>query len=112
MLRGAVTPMNKIIKENRNSIISFLIGILITLIIVDIHDIVKNKPNNVISGNSKSKNIIYEKSSLAPAIEKIYDAVVVVKNKDTSNIGSGFIYKTDDKYAYILTNQHILPDLR
>ncbi len=59
----------------------------------------------------KNKSQIYEKSSLKNSIEKIYDAVVVVQEYNSGTIensGTGFIYKTDEKYGYILTNEHVL----
>ena len=52
----------------------------------------------------KNETHIYEKSSLAPAVEKIKDAVVVVqswKEDEIDNSGTGFVYKTDDNYGYI-----------
>ena len=42
---------------------------------------------------------------------KVYDSVVMVKNykKDTDNgSGSGFVYKKDEKYGYIITNNHVI----
>ena len=50
---------------------------------------------------------IYERNSLAAAVDKIYDAVLVIQDGSGEN-GSGFVYKTDEKYAYILTNEHVL----
>ena len=57
--------------------------------------------------------LIYEKASLKKAIDKIYDAVVVIQvyNADSLlNSGTGFIYKVDKKFGYILTNEHVLSD--
>lgn len=56
---------------------------------------------------------IYEKTSLSNAIEKIYDATVLIETYNGSklnNSGTGFFYKQDDKYAYILTNEHVIAD--
>ena len=50
-------------------------------------------------------------NSLADSVEKIYDAVVVVQGYSVSsqnNTGTGFIYKKDNKYGYIITNEHVL----
>lgn len=66
--------------------------------------------NSKITTNT-NKNIVYEKSSLAPAIENIYDAVVMVrvyKDDEEQSTGTGFIYKKDDKYGYVITNQHVV----
>ena len=59
----------------------------------------------------QDKTKIYEKSSLAASVDKVYDAVVVIESYSGSSIdttGSGFFYKVDNKYAYILTNEHVL----
>ena len=56
---------------------------------------------------------IFEKTSLNKAIDKVYDATVLIETYSGSakkNIGSGFFYKTDDKYGYILTNSHVVED--
>ena len=44
-------------------------------------------------------------------IKKVYDAVVMVQNYKSGKLqgsGSGFVYKTDSKYGYIMTNQHVV----
>ena len=57
------------------------------------------------------KNVTITDTGLADAVEKVYDAVVVVstyqKNKATSS-GTGFVYKEDKTYGYILTNYHVV----
>ena len=72
-----------------------------------------------IIGSSGSTSVIrndtqvYEKNSLAASVEKIYDAVAMVSTyqKDTLvSTGSAFIYKTDNKYGYLLTNYHVVED--
>lgn len=97
--------MNK--KEFFWIVFSFLMGSIGTILllkfgIIDIsHTIIKNGTQ------------IYEKSSLAPAIEKIYDAVVEIESYESDTLkgnGTGFVYKIDDKYGYILTNEHVLED--
>ncbi len=59
-----------------------------------------------------SKNVtIQETNSIKEAISKVYDAVVFIENNDKSggtSTGTGFIYKKDDKNAYILTNHHVV----
>ncbi len=60
---------------------------------------------------NEKKNSVYEKSSLAAAIENVYDAVVMVrsyKNDEEQSTGTGFIYKKDEKYGYVITNQHVV----
>jgi len=49
---------------------------------------------------TKNGTQIYEKNSLAAAVDKIYDAVAMVsayQNDTLASTGSAFVYKTDDK---------------
>ena len=53
------------------------------------------------------------KESLSNAVDKVYDSTVSIETYNGSvlkNIGTGFFYKKDNKYAYILTNAHIVSD--
>ncbi len=57
------------------------------------------------------KNVTITDTGLADAVEKVYDAVVIVKTyvkKQLYSTGSGFIYKKDGNKAYILTNNHVI----
>ena len=100
-----------ITKELFLIISSFIIGGITMLSILKytpILDDVLGNNNTVITKNDTK---IYEKSSLAPSVEKIYDAVVVVQAYNNSNLesmGTGFIYKVDDNSAYLLTNEHVI----
>ncbi|QGH33096.1 PDZ domain-containing protein [Gracilibacillus salitolerans] len=56
-------------------------------------------------------------NSIGSAVEKVSDAVVGVSNiqqislweeSDAAGTGSGVIYKKDDEYAYIVTNNHVV----
>ncbi|MDD2181103.1 MAG: trypsin-like peptidase domain-containing protein [Bacilli bacterium] len=54
---------------------------------------------------------IEEKDTIQPAVEKVYDAVVLVESyKDNKLIGTGtgFVYKKDNKNGYIITNHHVI----
>lgn len=104
--------MNKKKKERIEEffiiLISFCTGSLFILIITGLSPLIKTKELNI-----KNKTQVYEKSSLKESIDKIYDAVVSIEEyqKDSiENSGTGFIYKIDDKYGYILTNEHILTE--
>ena len=58
-----------------------------------------------------SKTVIVNDGSLSAAVEKIYDAVMMIRNykgEQIQSTGSGFIYKTDEKYGYLLTNHHVV----
>ena len=63
---------------------------------------------NVVTRNDTQ---VYEKNSLAAAVDKIYDAVAMVsayQNNTLTSTGSAFVYKTDDNYGYLLTNYHVI----
>ena len=87
-----------------NLFLSFLIGILVTYIY----------NQKVLS--SKNVEVVYkdvtitESNIIGYSIEKVYDSVVVVEveTRTGSGTGSGFVYKKDDLYGYIITNHHVV----
>ncbi|MBQ6497693.1 MAG: serine protease [Bacilli bacterium] len=85
-------------------VVSFLLGGLFMLILLEIKPL---NSNTIIKDETK----VYEKNSLARSVEKVYDAVVAIEEYEggiVSNTGTGFIYKADSNYGYIITNEHIL----
>ena len=63
--------------------------------------------NNV----TENRNITITDADISEAVAKVYDSVVMIKNYQKNKYagsGSGFVYKTDDKYGYILTNYHVV----
>ncbi len=67
-----------------------------------------NSSNNI---NYSNKKVTIDDTGIADAVEKIYDSVVVVENYSGDRLygtGSGFVYKTDNNYGYILTNNHVI----
>ena len=68
--------------------------------------------NNVVSScRSCSGTVIVNDGSLSASVEKVYDAVVMIRNykgEQIQSTGSGFVYKLDDKYGYVLTNHHVI----
>lgn len=96
-------------------IFSFVIGGIVTLSLLKftpiLNEIIGSSNSTVITKNGTQ---IYEKSSLAPSVEKIYDAVVVVEGfvrEQIASTGTGFVYKVDDNYGYLLTNHHVIEDM-
>lgn len=70
----------------------------------------KDIKNDELDKVVKSVNIT-EENTIKSAIEKVYDAVYVIEAYSIdggSSIGSGFAYKIDNKYGYILTNYHVV----
>ena len=65
----------------------------------------ENPNKNINEVNIKETNTLHE------SIEKVYDAVVYIesfKGKTLYSTGTGFVYKKDDNYAYIITNYHVI----
>ena len=58
-----------------------------------------------------SNDITIDETGISTAVGEIYDATVTIQNYQNgklSSSGSGFIYKKDDKYGYIMTNHHVI----
>lgn len=87
-------------------IASFVIGGAFT------YSILKFSPDGAVTRTiTKNGQVITEKNSLASSVEKVQDAVVMIQayqGEQLASTGTGFVYKMDDKYAYILTNQHVI----
>lgn len=91
---------------------SFIMGGIFTLLLIRytplVSKIIGSNSNYVIT---KDETKVYEKSSLSKSVEKVYDSVVLIEtyeNDSLSGSGTGFVYKVDNKYGYILTNEHVI----
>lgn len=63
------------------------------------------------SCRSCNSTVIMENGSLAAAVEKAVDSAVMIRNYSNNKVtstGSGFIYKIDGNYAYVMTNHHVV----
>ena len=109
---------SKKVSKNSNSklcfliIFSFVMGGIIMIALLKWTPILSyvNGTSSIVD-NSTKKTKVYEKSSLATSISKVYDSVVMVesyKGEEEYSTGTGFVYKTDDKYGYVMTNQHVV----
>ena len=61
--------------------------------------------------NCMSGTMIVENGGIKETVSKIYDSVVMIKTYTKNTLdgsGSGFVYKVDDNYGYVLTNQHVV----
>ena len=62
----------------------------------------------VVKCNNK---ITIDESGISTAVGEIYDATVTIQNYQNNKLagtGSGFVYKKDSKYGYIMTNHHVI----
>ena len=72
-----------------------------------------NNPK-VVTKNTITSNTKVTEEAMQDAIDKVYDSVLCIEvmSQDGSVIstGTGFVYATDDKYGYVLTNAHVVSD--
>ena len=64
-----------------------------------------------ITEQTEVRNVTVTDTGIADAVDKLYDAVVVVKTYVDGQLyatGTGFVYKKDGDTAYILTNNHVI----
>lgn len=106
--------MNEEIKEvnnkDRKKIIYYLIAFFVGCLAM--YAVVYYFPTSVTQNITKlEKDVTVTDSGIADAVEKVYDAVVVVstyQNDTYTASGTGFLYKRDGKTYYILTNHHVI----
>ena len=70
-----------------------------------------NSGNTSSCSNCMSGTMVVENGGIEQTVSKVYDAVVMIKNYQNNKLagsGSGFVYKKDDNYGYIMTNQHVV----
>lgn len=103
-------------KSKRGLSVAIIVGIIV-LVLVAIGDIVVNYVplKEIFSKNVKyvtEKEVTVTDKGISDAVSKLYDASVIVEvgtsEDKLSGWGSGFVYKTDDKYGYIFTNHHVV----
>ncbi len=87
-------------------ILAFFIGVTGTYFLVVNYPI---KNDNVIKTVKDVQ--VTEADTIQPAVEKVYDAVVLIesyKGKSLIGTGTGFVYKKDAQKGYIITNHHVI----
>jgi len=89
-------------------IISLFVGVIATLLTLNYLGLL----NRIVEVDRTVKTVtITESDSISESVDKVYNSVVYIestKNSTTIGSGSGFVYKTDNKYGYILTNHHVI----
>lgn len=106
---------NSSINHNNNTskIIYIVYSLVIVLLILYIFfSKSTNKQVNVSKENIKTTTV-EESSDLKEAIKNVYDSTIYIEvSNDRGSVasGSGFVYKKDDNFGYILTNYHVIED--
>lgn len=93
----------------------YIVTIILTLVFAITGTLITLKETGYLDSKIVEKTVsevnITESDSINESVNKLYDAVVYIEAKKgtrSMGSGSGFVYKVDDKYAYILTNQHVI----
>lgn len=105
--------------SDKNSKLKTIIAVIVALFLGAgaMYGLISLYPATFIKQITKlEKDVTVNEKGIADSVEKIYDAVVVVSTYKKSGLqgtvlsgtGTGFVYETDDKKAYILTNYHVI----
>lgn len=111
-------------KDNNNVnriLISVLISVVSTITIICVVGFVAYKFLPL--GETLKEKVVYtskkevtvNENGISDAVDKIYNSTVIVSvatSSSSSGFGSGFIYKIDNKNAYLLTNHHVVDDAK
>ena len=95
-------------------VFSFVVGGIVTISLFKWTPLLSEIVSTSTTGGTvitKGGAEVYEKSSLAASVKKVYDSVAVVEGyqqNQLSSTGTGFVYKVDDKYGYVMTNHHVI----
>ena len=96
-------------------VLAFIAGAELVLVLTKNKNTTKNGDEKSLVYNSCSNcmsgTTVVENGGLTQTINKVYDAVVMIKvykNNVFAGSGSGFVYKADDDYGYVMTNEHVV----
>ncbi|MDD3187358.1 MAG: S1C family serine protease [Bacilli bacterium] len=98
-------------KQKSYYILTVIVGITLGVLGTYVY-LTEYKDTNTISTTEKVVTVT-ETDTIKSAIEKVYDATILVETYDNGSLvstGTGFVYKEDDNYGYILTNNHVTED--
>ena len=89
--------------------VGFVVGAVI------MYSLIATSNKGILVQKVTSENIktttVEEVSDLKTAINNVYESTVYIEvsgNRGVISSGSGFVYKTEDDYGYILTNYHVI----
>lgn len=104
------------IKEAVLIIVSFVIGGVLTFVIIGGEDLVGNNSSSstnsgLTCSSADCTKVVVDESGISEAVEKVYDGVLMIRNyqnNEVASTGTGFVYNIDGDYAYVMTNQHVV----
>lgn len=92
-------------------LITLIVGVIGTLFTLNYLGLLKS--TNTTIEKTVANITLDESDTLKPSIDKVYNSVIYVESyKGNTAIGSGtgFVYKKDSKYGYVLTNYHVIDE--
>ena len=99
------------------AVLAFTLGLSLNLIIsnylVDYKIKKLGEKSGVNTSNLDVEKVVVKDSGISSAVARVYNSVVMIEKTVLGRLkgaGSGFIYKTDDKYGYIMTNHHVIAE--
>ena len=104
--KKVVLPKIKINKNILIPIITLILGAIIMFGLISLYN-----PTLISNVTKVEKDVTVTDTGIADAVEKIYDAVVVVENYNNDKLiatGTGFDFQKDNDYGYIITNNHVI----
>ncbi len=99
-------PMSSISKTIIISLITFFLGSGLMYGLIYFFPII-NDDGEITS----YRNVSITDNGIAESVAKVYDSVVVVESYNNDTLiatGTGFVFKTDNSKAYIMTNNHVI----
>jgi len=90
-------------RNNRYGFILLVVTIALILGATGMYFILENTQTII---NKQEKEVTIHDEGIADAVDKLYDATVVVATGTGS--GTGFVYKVEGNTAYIITNAHVI----
>lgn len=88
-------------------ILAFFIGVIAMYLVILKYPLTTTTED----GTFINKNVTITDTGIAEAVDKLYDATVVIgayQDGSLASSGTGFVYKTEGKDAYIITNHHVI----
>ena len=98
-------------KKNNNGVVTALLVFVAFVAGVAWTYIILNSKSSDEPISKVVSNVTIKEQSIADAVDKIYDAVVIItayQNGTQKSTGTGFIYKEANGNGYIMTNNHVI----
>lgn len=109
---GVISQMNRN-NDHDDAIIAVIVTLVICLLAAGLFYTfyLKDRLNNTETTTKIEKDVTITDKGIADAVEKVYDAVVVVETfvkEQAYGSGTGFVFKVEGDKAYIMTNHHVV----